>query len=236
MYDFNLSYTTCFDLATASQYERNATQDDFVNNLVGLLCESFDVPLSTAEAIAFSLLFRMGDSSLHYHTPVHILGIHQFYQNADNPPPLSNTQHLALWFHDAIYLPNAPFGFNETQSADFAAALLTPWLKSESALEVRRFIMATAFHDSAMPYPSTDEQILDLDIWSFSADYDTFLCMGELVRQEFAHISDKDFKKGRAVFIKKMADKPTIYRTPYFRENFEAKARDNIRCFLENMQ
>jgi len=231
-YDFNLRYTECFDLATCSNYELTTTQTDFINNLYMLL-EEFRIPASTAESIAYSLLMRMGDTKLHYHTPVHILGIFQFYQEQEaDAPKLNILQELALWFHDAIYIPNAPHGHNENQSADFAISLLKLWLPQDADLEIRRHIITTAFHTSSLPYTATDEHILDLDIWSFSSEPGNFMCMGELIRQEFNHVNDEDFHNGRISFMKQMYDKPSIYRTPYFKTHYEGKARKNIQALL----
>jgi len=231
-YDFNLRYTDCFDLATCSKYELTTTQNDFINNL-SMLLDEFRVPASTAESIAYSLLMRMGDTRLHYHTPVHILGIFQFCQEqAEDAPKLNILQELALWFHDAIYIPDAQHGLNECQSADFAISLLKMWLPQDADLEVRRHIIATASHTTSLPYPTTDEHILDLDIWNFSSSFENFMCMGELIRQEFKHVSDEDFQKGRLSFMKQMQDKPSIYRTPYFKTHYEEAARKNIQALL----
>jgi predicted metal-dependent HD superfamily phosphohydrolase len=48
------------------------------------------------------------------------------------------------------------------------------------------------------------------------------------VRREYTHVSDEDFRAGRADVLRRFLDRPTIYFTRWFRDRFEPPARDNL--------
>ncbi len=211
------------------------TKQDFVNNLESFLLE-LTIPQQSALAIANALYARMSDENLFYHTPVHVLCMFQFAQ--EYSINLSKAQQLAIWFHDSIYVPNAPYE-NEENSSLFLHSMLSSFLKTQELKEILKeaeaIVNATAYHLESL-YASNipgAELVLDLDLCSFSFDYPIYDYVGTLIRKECPTISDLEFEKGRRNFLNKLKEKGFIFRTKYFLENFESKALENLSKTLD---
>jgi predicted metal-dependent HD superfamily phosphohydrolase len=128
---------------------------------------------------------------------------------------------LAAWFHDAVYDGR---GDDEERSALLAEDALAG---SPVAAEVARLVRLTAEHR-----PSDDDvsgQVLcDADLAILAAGPDRYTSYVEGVRAEYAHVSDADFAAGRALVLRDLLAKPTLFHTRTARERWEQAARDNI--------
>jgi predicted metal-dependent HD superfamily phosphohydrolase len=128
---------------------------------------------------------------------------------------------LAAWFHDSVYDGRSD---DEERSAHLAEESLGG---SPLAAEVARLVRVTADHR-----PATDDvagQVLcDADLAILAAGPERYASYVQGVRAEYAHVSDADFALGRALVLRDLLAKPTLFHTATARNRWEAAARANI--------
>ncbi|HET6293221.1 MAG TPA: hypothetical protein VFG33_07600, partial [Kribbella sp.] len=187
----------------------------------------WDRLLPHAQPLGEDLLARYAEQQRHYHTQQHLTEmlatIDELADLADDP----DTVRLAAWFHDAIYDPQADPGENEEVSAQLAELELSAYgVDADRVAEVGRLIRLTAKHDCE-PDDANGAVLCDADlrILSLAADrYDEY-AVG--IRQEYAHVSDRDFARGRMTFLQNLAG-TSLYATSWGHEKWEQAARDNV--------
>lgn len=232
MYKFKQDYISFFDIHDCPSEQRSLAAQDFVFGLSLFLEKKYSVPKGTSVAIARCTFHRMMDPQLHYHTPVHVLAIMQFYQervrSAKKGPTLIKGEELALWFHDAIYIPSSKKKANEEQSAQFACALMSPYLDVNELHKLSIAIGVTASHSDPAIASSWD-LLLDLDLHNFSLSADKYTRQSACIRREFPHISDMAFYEGRKKLLARLIKPDGLFRSPFFKKNFEEAALENLR-------
>ena len=136
---------------------------------------------------------------------------------------------LAAWYHDAVYA-GAPD--DEENSALLAEAELRRLgVSAELTAEVARLVRLTVDHDPTES--DRNGQVLsDADLAVLALDPEDYRSNSAKVRAEYQHVSDADFRTGRARIITALLSAPTLYRTPDGRRLWEAAARRNLRSEL----
>lgn len=129
----------------------------------------------------------------------------------------------AIWFHDIVY--DAQKSDNEKRSADMLVDFLRAIDMEEEDIEVAKWLILVTSHKGS-PQTKLEEIICDLDLREFASDRQEK--NAPEVRQEFSHLSDEEWKKGRIEFIESMLAKEYIYHTDLYRETLEATARHNL--------
>ena len=157
-----------------------------------------------------------------YHTLSHILEMLDCFSQSPDLAEDRTALSLAIWFHDVVYDPTSPPGANEAASAE----LLEEMAKGRAVAPAIRMILHSAHHDvSADP----DTQLFcDLDLYRLGVDEEAFLQHDDDVRFEYRHVSDADWRVGRAAFLDNMLARPTIYQTRHWRDRCEKQARRNL--------
>jgi predicted metal-dependent HD superfamily phosphohydrolase len=130
---------------------------------------------------------------------------------------------MALWFHDAVYKPSCPD--NERNSAELFL------IRSCGADPVFRrrvcgLILATRHQRTA----NTNDRrfIEDIDLAGFAEPWDEFMREGELLREEFAELSDEKYYAGQVAFLEQLKKRPFFFATDYFRDRYETQAQGNL--------
>ena len=140
----------------------------------------------------------------------------------------------AIWWHDAIYDARAPD--NEARSAELAREDL-PALGATPAEvdEVVRLILLTAGHAVAVGDRLGAVLVsIDLSILAAApAGYDAYVAG---VREEYAHVPEDAWQRGRGAVLQRFLDTPTLFPDPAFRAAHEPRARDNLRRELSALQ
>lgn len=209
---------------------------DFLSGFEYCLVFTHKIPSLTAYAITRCVYERMMDASLYYHTPLHILTLFQFAQQ--NEIELEEWEKLAIWFHDVIYIPGYPL--NEWYSAEFMKSMIAPFLDPSIIDNVWNGIIATSKHLLKSTGSELDpkfERLLDLDLCSFSWDKENYDASSDKITEEFLSLTGvSGWKEGRIKFLTDLLAKPSIYRTSFFKEKFEQKARANIEQTLKELK
>lgn len=169
-----------------------------------------------------------------YHTMNHIL--HCLEVLDECKPAFSNIFYSdvwnqieeAIWYHDVVYDPRADAGENERESALLFENSSRMGLNDKRA--TKELILATAKHFDYAFNPSNPvmQVLLDIDLSSFAATPEEQVKLSAGIRKEYSFVPIAAYKKGRTDLLKSLLEKPSIYRTDYFRGKYEKLARENI--------
>ena len=174
-----------------------------------------------------SIFSLYNEPSRHFHGLQHIEDCLARFDEITGLLQQPDAVELALWFHDAIYVPGARD--NERQSAklfrDAASAA-----ERAFADRVARLIMATKHTDE---HQSGDRGFMvDIDLAGFGDRWEEFMRKGTALREEFATQSDAQYFTAQVQFLRRLQSRPHFYSTAYFRERYEAIAQDNVKRLL----
>lgn len=140
---------------------------------------------------------------------------------------------LAAWFHDAIYQGDE---HDELNSARFATEILGMLGLAPSLVQqVSEFIIATTPGKAAKTSTPTLSHLLDADISIFASTPSRYAEYTAAVREEYAHVVDRDFAIGRTRILSEYLDQPMLYRTAAARGLWETRARENVRAEIERL-
>lgn len=145
---------------------------------------------------------------------------------------------IALWFHDAIYDPQAPqAGNNELNSAAWAArSLVRAGLASETAQRVHDLVMVTQHDAPAALSSGADAQLLvDIDLSILGSPPERFERYDQDVRKEYAWVPGFRYRDLRAQVLQGFLDRPRIYHGAAAVDLLEGQARINLAAALSRL-
>ncbi|WP_428843670.1 HD domain-containing protein, partial [Streptomyces hirsutus] len=100
------------------------------------------------------------------------------------------------------------------------------------AAEVARLVRLTVTHDPADD--DRDGQVLcDADLAILASPPSAYAAYTAAVREEYHFVPNDAFREGRAAVLRQLLGLPSLFRTSYGREHWEATARYNLRGELE---
>lgn len=127
---------------------------------------------------------------------------------------------LAAWFHDAVH-DAAP------EAEERSALLAESRLPDPPAAEVARLVRMTEHHQ-AFPDDLNAAALSDADLAILAADPARYDEYARDVRTEYAHVSDTDFRAGRAAVLGDLLAGPSLFRTAQGQSLWEERARVNV--------
>jgi predicted metal-dependent HD superfamily phosphohydrolase len=173
-----------------------------------------------------------------YHSRVHVQEM--LDASLADGARLSAAQVLAVLAHDAVYVPGAPRGSNETLSAQ----LLKVYARSVAAAVVDA--AAAIIHDTIDHQPRHAESptVLDLDLMRLGAEPAAFERYSREVffeQRPLITLADDDaawhwFDQRRAQFFETMLARPQIYRQPQMRAAYEQRCRQNLSAVVARVK
>ena len=183
-------------------------------------------PLPEAAALRDELLAAYGEASRHYHDTRHLTEVlERLDELADEGTHFDRAVvALAAWFHDAVYDGERDA---EERSAAWAEDTLPELIGDTAADEVARLVRLTEDH-----LPREDDlagcALSDADLGILAAERDRYDEYVASVRREYAHLTDDEFRAGRAQVLESLLAKETLFHTPYARDRWEQPARLNV--------
>jgi predicted metal-dependent HD superfamily phosphohydrolase len=137
---------------------------------------------------------------------------------------------LGAWFHDAVFEPTATD--NEERSAELAAEVLRRLRVAPTAVgSVARLVRLSATHD-----PGPDDRdgavLCDADLGVLALEPVGYGAYVAAVRSEYGHLSDDEWRIGRAAVLRGLLERPHLFATAPGRERWEAAARSNVSAEL----
>lgn len=172
-------------------------------------------PTHALAAAGQELVARWSEPHRHYHNLDHLrAGL----EEVEDP-----VTRLAVWGHDAIYDPRSPA--NEERSALLLTHLLhrcqaPPEVIAESA----RLVRLTKGH-AVEPGDGRGMVMADADLNVLTRPWPGYLSYVDAVRREYAHVSEEQWRAGRAAVLRGLLDLPAMF---HLHPEREAPARANI--------
>ncbi len=165
-----------------------------------------------------------------YHNLEHLNDCLREVDAAGAPRGTADVAELALWYHDAVYVPGA--SDNEERSAELLRAdgrLLGLGTAAEEAAEC---VSATAHTSGTMHTTSTAALVADIDLAILGREPLRFMDYDYAIAEEYAAIPWSRYVFGRTRFIESMLKRPNIFQTQHFINRYEEQARENLRGLL----
>ena len=168
----------------------------------------------------------------HYHTLAHLENMLKELIEVQNQIKDWNTLMFSLYYHDIVY--NVLKNTNEEQSAELAQKRMQAISVPQSVIENSyNQIIATQKHSIS---PDVDTNFfLDADLSILGKDWFFYEQYAQRVRKEFSIYPDFVYKPGRKKILQHFLSMDRIFKTDYFFDNYESKARQNIEKELKSL-
>ena len=189
---------------------------------------------AVVDALIDGLRQRYSEPQRCYHTQAHIDALLRWADALRAEIADHEAVHWAIWYHDAIYDPQAKD--NEERSAQLAEAELGhAGLPIERVAQIATMIRATAHH--MITTAQGDMALfLDMDLSILGVAPEYYERYVHQVRAEYGWVSDAQFAQGRAQLVAQWLDEPALFKTVYFQQRLEAQARSNLSAELVNLR
>jgi predicted metal-dependent HD superfamily phosphohydrolase len=186
-------------------------------------------PSPDGAAVYADLRHLFEQSYRRYHTLEHIRDCVRRFDEVSQLLDDRDAVELALWFHDAVYETGA--ATNERRSAEMFLALSAG---ARPAFRRRVCGLITATRHARRVQGNDRRFIVDIDLAGFGASWDEFMRHGALLREESSQ-NDDQYHAGQVLFLSRLQRRSRFFVTDYFRDKYEAKARENLRRLLEDL-
>jgi predicted metal-dependent HD superfamily phosphohydrolase len=178
------------------------------------------------------LVGRYAEPHRRYHDSRHLADVLRALDTVSEGADVPAAVVLAAYFHDAVYEGT---GADEQRSADLAAAVLRSVGRPDAEVdEVVRLVLLTVTHDPA-DGDVPGSLLCDADLAVLGAAPERYRQYAADVREEYGHVDDADFRRGRAAVLRVLLDQPELFRTPVGRRRWELPARRNLQQELARL-
>ncbi|MCU4576517.1 metal-dependent hydrolase [Acinetobacter courvalinii] len=185
---------------------------------------------SEPQKIFNKLIAAYSEKQRAYHTLQHLYECLVLLDSIRSDLKDAYSVELALWFHDAIYDPQAKD--NEMKSAELFGWYMAQDLSVEIVEKIKRWIVATQKHEV------TDELdlqfLLDIDLAILAASPERFEEYEQQIQQEYAWVDPDVYSIKRKEVLAHFYQTESLYQTEYFQQNFGQRARRNLRKVIGN--
>ena len=177
-----------------------------------------------SKALLRLLLDAYSEPQRHYHTIQHIVECLAFFHQIKNQLNDPIAVELAIWFHDAIYNPQAID--NEEKSAELMEQYCSQLFEKAQLQKVYEWIIATKKHS-----PATDQDLnylLDIDLAILGSSKRRFAEYEQQIQQEYSWVDADLYRVKRAEVLNYFFEMKPLYQTEYFRDLLEAQDKYNL--------
>jgi predicted metal-dependent HD superfamily phosphohydrolase len=191
-----------------------------------------DAPESVAELWLNRLREEYDASTRRYHTLEHVRQVISICRNLTSKTDERMALELTAWFHDYIYDPRRRD--NEEKSAEAAVNAIDQLGGSgKLSAQVAEMIALTKTHESNAS--SLGDMFLDADLAILAAPEATYVEYSSGIREEYAWVTEHDFRKGRTAVLEGMLNRPKLFHTAMCTP-LEATARTNLQNELSQLR
>lgn len=173
------------------------------------------------------------DKKRHYHTLSHLENLLKELLVVKNEIKNWETILFTLFYHDIIY--NSLNSDNEEQSAEFAEKRMNQiHVPAQIIANCKNQILATKKH---LDYSDLDTKyFIDADLSILGQQKEEYKIYQKNVRLEYLYYPSVIFNKGRIQVLRHFLNFENIYKTEYFKNKYEEKARENLKKEIENLE
>ncbi len=182
---------------------------------------------------------RYSEEHRHYHNWTHVSACLDELEAARSFAIHPAAVEMAVWFHDAVYVPRAPN--NEELSARMArSAAESMNLSSGTVREVETLILATRYltdHDTPEALCPRDSALIrDIDLSILGKTREEFDSYEEAIGLEYSSVPDRERRQRRIHILEGFLALPKIYTVPHFQKRYERQARQNLSRSLRRLR
>jgi predicted metal-dependent HD superfamily phosphohydrolase len=160
-----------------------------------------------------------------YHTAAHIEDCLAQFDLARHLAERADEVEAAIWFHDAVYDPRT--SDNEERNAEWAReSLIQAGAAEDGAQRIAALVLLTRHADP--PAGRDGELLLEIDLSILGREPEIFAIYDAQIRHEYNWVTEGEYLLRRADILAGFLGRPTIYRTEFFRERLESRARENL--------
>jgi predicted metal-dependent HD superfamily phosphohydrolase len=158
----------------------------------------------------------------HYHNLTHIEDCLDALARVDGLSPAErDLLSEAIWWHDVVYDPT------RSDNEELSARLAEQYVRADIGREVGRLIRLTKTHEVAQD-DRLGAILISIDLSILGAEPARYDAYATAIRQEFIHVSDGDYRAGRARVLRQFAAREVIYPDATFAATYDRRARDNL--------
>ena len=184
---------------------------------------------SEPQKIFNKLIAAYSEKQRAYHTVQHLYECLVLLESIRANLNDANAVALALWFHDAVYDPQAKD--NELKSAELFEQYMAQDLPVDIVGKIKRWIVATQKHASTN---ELDLQfLLDIDLAILAASPARFAEYEQQIQKEYAWVDSGIYSIKRKEVLVHFYQAEPLYQTEYFQQSFEQRAKGNLREILD---
>lgn len=194
------------------------------------LCHQLELPVQEISIWRQELFTNYENADRYYHNLVHVYNFIKLFEEHKTAIEKPLLFEVAIWWHDAIY--EAKRNDNETRSVQLALRCWKNYLSTTDLKYIAILISSTEKH-----LPLIEENdvhyFLDMDL--------SILATANHVYQQYVSYIEKEYTTyypkvlyniGRTKAMKSFHSRRQLYFTPFFNENYEFQAKNNIKLEL----
>jgi predicted metal-dependent HD superfamily phosphohydrolase len=206
--------------------------DELFGNWQQLL-QPFEIEQGTVQTTFAAIATAYSSPQRYYHNLEHIQAVLSTISTLQEQAQDWQALKFAAWLHDVVYDPQAKN--NEAKSADYARILLANLsVPSVTITNTVRLILNTQHHQAAAT--DIDSQILlDADLAILGAPADQYQRYAQAIRQEYAWVTEIDYRRGRQQVLERFLQRSKIYYTSNMQTTVEPLARNNLSRELQSL-
>jgi predicted metal-dependent HD superfamily phosphohydrolase len=194
------------------------------------LLKSFDTSDSTIKDLWNEIETCYAETNRHYHTIEHLEHLHQELIGIKDSIEDWEVLIFSIVYHDIIY--NVRKSDNELRSAEFAEnRIQNLGIPKEKIVKCKEQIIATRSHK--LCEDSDTNYFLDADLSVLGSSHEKYEKYTRDIREEFRFYPDILYKQGRKKVIRDFLAMDRIYKTSYFCDLYEIRARENLQWELK---
>ncbi|KAB1229546.1 hypothetical protein F8D52_16735 [Chryseobacterium viscerum] len=194
------------------------------------LCSLFTKDQQLMNDLWNEIVTRYSEKGRHYHNLHHLENM--FWELEEVKVNLSDFTVISfsVFYHDIIY--DATSKSNEEKSAVTAEKRLAELHVNKDKISIiSEQILATKAHQRS-DHGDTN-YLLDADLSVLGKDFKTYLEYTQNIRKEYSIYPDFLYKPGRKKVLKHFLELESIFKTDYFKDKYEAQAKENIAAELQ---
>lgn len=186
--------------------------------------KAIDIPsIATPSGEMIWALYENNLYPREYHNSNHIFNGIDLLDEYEAETPLMPIVRYSWMMHDAKCVPGEKD--NEECSAFLACTIINSQLPENPIMSTK-----PSFEGSTI----AGRIIRDVDWAYFGAPLEEFEHITSLIRKEYHHLSDDEWKAGRKAFLEKI-DPIKVFWTPQFKKKFDKQCKINIEKSIQNL-
>lgn len=193
------------------------------------LCLAFTENQGFISSLWQEIETQYSEKGRHYHNLFHLENMFQELESVKNRLEDSVTVSFAVFYHDVIY--DASSKSNEEKSAIYAAERLQKLgLDQHMISKISAQILATKQHRKSDD--SDTNYLIDADLSILGKELAVYMDYTRKIRKEYAIYPDFLYKPGRRKVLRHFLELESIFKTNYFRKEYEMRAKENMTAEL----